>query len=112
MILLQGIFFAEKKAGKTAAGYAALMVLLCLAPLFMESYHLHLAILVLIYILLTSSLRTIYISGQLSLGHAAFMGVGAYTSAILSIRLDWTPWGTILIGGLAAMAVALFLSIL
>jgi branched-chain amino acid transport system permease protein len=85
------------------ASYAGLIILLFLAPLFMVSYYIHLAILVLMYIILTSSLRTIYISGQLSLGHAAFAGIGAYTSAILAMRLDWTPWGTILLGGLAAM---------
>ncbi len=85
------------------ASYAGLIILLCLAPLFMGSYNIHLAILVFMYVILTSSLRTVYISGQLSLGHAAFVGVGAYTSAILAIRLDWTPWVTILLGGLAAM---------
>ena len=95
-------FFAKREIGKMAS-YAGLIILLCLAPLFMGSYLIHLAILVLMYIILTSSLRTIYISGQLSLGHAAFVGIGAYTSAILAIRLGWTPWGTMLLGGLAAM---------
>ena len=95
-------FFAKREIGKMAS-YAGLIILLFLAPLFMGSYNVHLAILVLMYIILTSSLRTIYISGQLSLGHAAFTGIGAYTSAILAMRLGWTPWGTILLGGLAAM---------
>ncbi|MBI5232452.1 MAG: branched-chain amino acid ABC transporter permease [Coriobacteriales bacterium] len=30
-------------------------------------------------------------AGQVSLGHAAFVGMGAYTSAYLTARLDW-PW--------------------
>lgn len=85
----------------------AVMALLFLGPLFMEKYHIHLAILVMVYIILTSSLRTIYISGQLSLGHAAFMGIGAYTSAILAGRLGWSPWITIPMGGLAAMIAAI-----
>jgi branched-chain amino acid transport system permease protein len=106
--LLRRGFFAKREIGKTA-GYAGLMVLLFLAPLFMSSYNIHLAILVLMYIILTSSLRTIYISGQLSLGHAAFMGIGAYTSAILAMRLSWTPWGTMLLGGLAAMVAGIII---
>jgi branched-chain amino acid transport system permease protein len=51
-------------------------------------------------------LRTIFVSGQASIGHAAFMGMGAYTSAILSMRLGWTPWITILLGAIAAMVLA------
>ncbi|MBI5586678.1 MAG: branched-chain amino acid ABC transporter permease [Deltaproteobacteria bacterium] len=93
---------------KIAAG-TGLLFLLFLAPLFLGLYRLHLAILVLVYILLTSSLRTIYISGQLSLGHAAFMGLGAYTSAILAKHLGWTPWLTIPIGGLSAMMAGLLI---
>jgi branched-chain amino acid transport system permease protein len=108
--LFQGGFFTKKKAVKMAS-YAFFIILLCLAPLFMGSYHIHLAILVLIYIILTSSLRTIYISGQLSLGHAAFVGIGAYTSAILAMRLDWMPWGTILLGGLAAMVAGILIGL-
>lgn len=106
--MFQRKFFTNKQVVKLAS-YAGLLILLFLAPLFMGSYHIHLAILVLVYIILTSSLRTIYISGQLSLGHSAFVGIGAYTSAILAIRLDWTPWVTILIGGLAAMVAGILI---
>jgi branched-chain amino acid transport system permease protein len=31
-------------------------------------------------------------SGQLSLGHAALMGIGGYTMALLALRLDVAPW--------------------
>lgn len=86
-----------------------LIILLFLAPLFLETYYIHLTLLVFIYIILTSSLRTLYISGQLSLGHAAFMGIGAYTSAILSKNLGWTPWGTMPMGGLAAMIIGVLM---
>ena len=30
-------------------------------------------------------------AGQVSLGHAAFVGLGAYTCAVCTVRLDW-PW--------------------
>jgi branched-chain amino acid transport system permease protein len=32
------------------------------------------------------------LAGQISLGHAAFYGMGAYTSGILSTRAGWNPW--------------------
>ena len=31
-------------------------------------------------------------TGQLSLGHAAFFGIGAYTSALLTLKLEWSVW--------------------
>ena len=41
-------------------------------------------------------------AGQISLGHGAFMSVGAYTAANLAVRLDWPVWLTLPAG--AAMA--------
>jgi len=31
-------------------------------------------------------------AGQISLGHAAFYGLGAYISAIATVHWDWSPW--------------------
>jgi branched-chain amino acid transport system permease protein len=88
--------------------YAGLILIAALIPLFIQSvYYLHIFILVFIYIIATSSLRTIAISGQISLGHAGFMGIGAYTSAILAKQLGWTPWITMPLGGFAAMSTAI-----
>lgn len=46
------------------------------------------------------------VSGSISLGHAAFFGVGAYTSALLSLDLAVCPWATIPLGGLLAAGAA------
>ncbi len=49
-------------------------------------YILHLAILICIYTILSQSLSIVAgYSGQLSLAHAGFYGIGAYTTAILSL---------------------------
>ncbi len=53
----------------------------------MTAYLLHLAILAGIYIILTVGLNLIIgYAGQISLGHAAFFGVGAYVSALMALR--------------------------
>ncbi|MFW5864036.1 MAG: branched-chain amino acid ABC transporter permease [bacterium] len=31
-------------------------------------------------------------AGQISLGHAAFFAVGAYTSSLLGVHFGWSPW--------------------
>ncbi len=41
-------------------------------------------------------------TGLISFGHAAFFGIGAYTSTILLVRMNVTPWVGIWCGGLLA----------
>lgn len=41
-------------------------------------------------------------AGQVSIGHAGFMGVGAYTSALLALRLSWPVWVSAPAGALLA----------
>jgi len=43
-------------------------------------------------------------TGQVNFGHALFFGAGAYTSALLSLRLGVTPWITVWIGAVVATA--------
>ena len=45
-------------------------------------------------------------AGQISLGHAAFFGIGAYVSAILTTQYGLNPWGCMLIGMVVAALVA------
>ncbi len=49
--------------------------------------------------------------GQVSFGHALFFGVAAYTTALLNLRLGWSPVITIPIGALAAVLVGLLVGI-
>ena len=61
------------------------------------------ATLVAIYCILTLGLNTITgIAGQISLGHAAFLGIGAYASAILTTRYGWTFWPALMAAVVAA----------
>lgn len=46
--------------------------------------------------------------GQFSFGHAAFFGIGAYTSTLLFLHLGLTPWIGMLAGGALAAAFGLF----
>ena len=46
-------------------------------------------------------------AGQLSLGHSAFFGIGAYTSTLLYLRLGISPWLGMLAGGIAAAIASL-----
>lgn len=46
-------------------------------------------------------------AGQLSLGHAAFFSIGAYTSAVLAIHLGISPWLGMFVGAFLAVLLSL-----
>jgi branched-chain amino acid transport system permease protein len=83
-----------------------LVVFLFLVPLFITGqYQLHVLIMAGIAVVLTSSLRLIFNSGQLSLGHGGVMTLGAYTSALLTTKLGLSTWAAL---GAGAAAGGLF----
>ena len=56
-------------------------------------YHLHTLIMAGIFAVLALSLNLLLgYTGQLSLGHAAFFGIGAYATGLLTVKLEWSPW--------------------
>jgi branched-chain amino acid transport system permease protein len=66
-----------------------------LVPLFGQVYFVHVATLALIYSVFALGLQLLTgYAGQLSLGQAAFFGVGAYASALLAIDLRLPFWIT------------------
>jgi branched-chain amino acid transport system permease protein len=93
-------------------GAAGLMALFALPLVVTDRYFLHILVMTGIFAILTSSwnLLTGY-AGQLNLGHAAFYGIGAYTSAILATRLGISPWAGLLAGGFLAAAAGFLLGI-
>jgi branched-chain amino acid transport system permease protein len=61
-----------------------------------------------IYCLITIGLSLLMgYAGQISIGHAAFFGIGAYISAILTVRFGLNPWLCMLIGMIIAAVVAI-----
>ncbi len=51
------------------------------------------------------------LANQISLGHAAFFGVGAYTSTMLQVKYGLSPWIGLPIGMLLAVLLSVLLSI-
>jgi branched-chain amino acid transport system permease protein len=78
---------------KRIAG-VVLVVVAGTAPFWVwNAYHLHTLIMAGIFSILAMSLNLLLgYTGQLSLGHAAFFGIGAYASALLTLKLEWSPW--------------------
>jgi branched-chain amino acid transport system permease protein len=94
------------------AALAGVWLLLALWPLVSPNdYIAGLGITFLINVLLIASLNLVIgCTGQISLAHGAFFGLGAYTSGILSVRLGWNAFAGLgaaaLMSGLTAMLLA------
>lgn len=50
-------------------------------------------------------------TGQVNFGHAAFFGVAAYAAALLNLHLGFSPWVTIPLGAIVAVAVGLLIGV-
>lgn len=72
----------------------AILVVLCFLPLFVkDQFFIHLAVSFAIYCALATSLNLVVgYAGQVSFAHAAFFGIGAYTSALLALKWGWNFW--------------------
>ncbi len=81
-------------------------------PAFMDDYFLTLIILAAIAVVGALGLNILLgYAGQISVGHAAFMSVGAYTAANFAVHFDFPFWITIPAGGLMAAAVGLLVGL-
>jgi branched-chain amino acid transport system permease protein len=119
----------HREAGVFKTSYAADMALyplpiarwavLAIAVLFavvlpsaLHEYYLSIINLVLIAVVGALGLNILVgYTGQISVGHAAFMSVGAYTAANLAVRLDLPFWITLPAGGLMAALIGAIVGI-
>ncbi len=86
---------------------ALLAVLLILPALMRDPYYLHLMILVLLWVAIGSGWNLISgFTGQVLFGAASFFGMGAYTAALLSSKLEVSAWWGLPLGALAAILLA------
>ena len=74
--------------------------------------YLHILVLLFFYAYLTTSWNLVGgFAGVLPLGHAAFVGIGAYTSTILSLQYGISPWVGMLVGGVLATIVGVLIGL-
>ncbi len=77
-------------------GFFAVMALL---PVFVHNgYYVHIGVVIGINLIIVIGLNLLMgYAGQISLGHAAFYGIGAYTSGILTATYGWSPWFAVIV---------------
>jgi len=96
---------SRKQCAALAIGLLAVAVL----PNFLKSYGVYLMTLFCVYLMATMGLNlTVGYAGQMSLGHAAFFGIGAYHAAIL-MKLGWPFLAVLPVAAVACFVVGLAL---
>lgn len=100
--------------GKKPALMAALALAgLCVLPLGLGIYPQHVLIVSLFYTMMACSWNLLAgYTGQVSFGHAAMAGIGAYTSGILAVKAGVNPWVGVAAGTLLAALLGLALGAL
>jgi branched-chain amino acid transport system permease protein len=91
-----------------------LVVALFLAPVVLQShvYVIFVLCTIGIYVIVNSGLDIVYgYSGQISIGQAGFYAIGAYVSALLSVRLGMPVLLTMIVGALAAAVVGIVIAV-
>ena len=85
---------------KVASLVTGLVVLLFALPHFgLNSFYLHLMIMIFMHAVMAQSWNVIAgFSGQISLGHGAFFGIGAYATSFFYVQYGISPWISIFFG--------------
>lgn len=91
-----------KRRWPVYAGAAAGIVLLAAIPWVVNPHYTNVAVIIGIQAMVTVGLCLLTgYTGQISLGQAAFYGMGAYISAVLSKTYGVSPWGAMAFGAAA-----------
>jgi branched-chain amino acid transport system permease protein len=92
---------------------AAVFVILMLLPLFLDNYALGIFVMIFFWAYVGQSWNVLTgYTGHISLGHALYIGIGAYATTFLAQTFGLTPWIGMFLGGFIAVAIALFLGFL
>ena len=102
-----------KRLNKKALLVSAVLVLCIILPLVAPTeYFIRVSIICGFYVILAVSLNLLSgVAGQISLGHIAFYGIGAYTSALLSLKLHIPFLLCFLAAGLMAGLIGFFIAV-
>ncbi len=92
---------------------AAVFVILMLLPIFLDNYALGIFVMIFFWAYVGQSWNVLTgYTGHISLGHALYVGIGAYATTFLAQTFGLTPWIGMFLGGFIAVAIALFLGFL
>jgi branched-chain amino acid transport system permease protein len=89
------------------------VVFFAVLPLFIQTYFMHILIMIFSFTYLSCAWNILGgFAGQLSLGHALFFGIGAYTSTLLFLNFGISPWLGMVAGGVVSSGFAFLIGLI
>ncbi len=103
------VIFQTKFAKAWLYGF---IIFLYIFPLFATKYFLYIGNLMAIFIIGAIGLNLLTgFAGQISIGHAAFVGIGAYASAYFTANLGWPFWISLPAAGIVSALIGMIFGI-
>lgn len=94
-----------RRSGRDLAVLGVVVALLAVVPLLVDGQLLSIAVRVVLFALLGAAWNVMGgFAGQFSFGHAAYFGIGAYTTAVLLTGPGLSPWIGAIVGAVLAAA--------
>jgi branched-chain amino acid transport system permease protein len=91
-------------------GLLVLLALYAILPLFLKNYGIYLMTLLCVYLMAAFGLNLIVgYAGQMSIGQAAFYGIGAYIAGILMVKMGISFWLVLPVAAIACFVIGLAL---
>jgi len=97
---------------KKVLGNLLVLLFLFLLPIGLANQALlHLCIVSMLYIIVSSTLKMIMDTSQVSIGHSAFMAIGAYTSSLLTLKAGFNFYLAFMLSGISSGLIAFLIGI-
>ena len=95
---------------KRIASFLITIIIALLIPqIFTSPHHMHIFVMICIGSISAISWRFVFNMGQINFGPAGFVGIGAYASALLMMRLGISFWFALPLTGLVTAFVAMMI---
>jgi branched-chain amino acid transport system permease protein len=105
-----GAAFLAKRRFQLVLAAIIFALVACIPLVVKDVYLQNVLILTLMYAALSQSWNILGgYCGQISLGHALYFGIGAYSASVLFVNYGIVPWGGMLVGGALSALLALAL---
>lgn len=96
----------------TRYGTIVVLAIAAIMPVLVSNlFILNLVTLMLIFVIFASAWNLLAYSGQGSLGHAAFFGIGAYASALIAVSLGLVPVISIFLGAAVSAGIGILIGL-
>jgi branched-chain amino acid transport system permease protein len=99
----------SKLTPQTLFGLAFLVLVFLIPVLISNQYYIRVGISILIWVPMAMAFRLMTLSMEFNMAVMAFMGIGAYTTALLTAKQDWNWWPAVMVGAVICVIMAIIL---